>query len=254
MRLSSALRPLLATLPALAMLAGCTATDERSAEAKASAEADTAGGRAAAVLDSAIQRDFFRRDELRALADSLMAEGGRPRLLTPPGSEITAVAVGGRRMVFGPGGFLAMDSLPAEAGTPRAAAIPDLGYHEGDDFVPAEEARWRAVVDLSGSGDGGETGPFRVRSREWRIVYGGRPSWPIEEQRLRVFDERDRWALQAHREGEGVDTTYAHSGPGVFRAELSGSTGRWTLRVEEKLLPPERAAADTVATPEEDAS
>ena len=241
MRLSFALRPLLAALPALALLAGCTANDESSAEAKVSAEADTARDRAAAVLDSAIQRDFFRRDELRALADSLMAEGGRPRLLTPPGSEITAVAIGGRRMVFGPDGFLAMDSLPAEAGAARTAAVPDLGYHQGDQFVPAEEAEWRAVVNLSGSGDGGATGPFRVRSREWRIVYGGRPSWPIEKQRLRVFDARDRWALQAHREGEGVDTTYVHSGPGVFRAELSGSTGRWTLRVEEKLLPPERA-------------
>jgi hypothetical protein len=216
-------------LAALAFALATSACDEVKREfASRPPEVDTA-----AVMDS-FRASIPEMPDVNALLDSIHQEVG---LTSEQVGDRTVVTMNGKRIVFGPDG-IDVDSLPAEA---VGGETPDLATNDPAEFVPAAEAAWKPVERWSREGDY-TTPPFRVRSAEWRVVATGRSAPPIRWRTVNVKDQFGQRVTMMRPEAPGSDTTYVHRGPGTFQIEISRFEGPWTLRVEEKMLPAERAA------------
>ena len=111
-----------------------------------------------------------------------------------------------------------------------------------DSYRAAEEALWRTVREWRGRGSR-TTESFRVRGREWRLVFAAEPvGRGGGSHAVYVFNRAGRRVADASRPGRGTDTSYVHGGPGIYYLDIDGSDVRWSVAVQEKAPAAERIA------------
>ncbi len=129
-------------------------------------------------------------------------------------------------------GIVVAQSPAASGKAPRGSTVA---------LSVAETPRWRTLTTFSGV-DNGQSVPFRILGREWRVLYSMSYTETCElifvcsGPSAKVHDEQGGPSFGSFELGEGSEQTHTFtSGPGLYSLDVSGGndTARWTMTVED---------------------